>query len=103
MCDSETLVKVDKVLDCYDSLMNIKRSFGLVDVSSLFMRGKQEVANKLVKKRIPKPVQRLEEENEKKYYSHYSSYSEPVVSSDCGGSVSYSSGCGCGSSYRSGC
>lgn len=104
MCDNETLVKIDKVLDCYDSLMNIKCSFGFVDVSSLFMQEKKEAVNKLVKKRTPKPVQRLEEETEKKHYSHYSSsYSESVVSSGCGGSVSYSSGCGCGSSYRSGC
>lgn len=102
MCDSDTLARVDKVLDCYESLVNIKRSFGFVDVSSLFKKD-QNTAKKLVKKRVTKPVQ-PKDEYEDKHYRHYSSsYHEPVSSSGCGGSVSYSSGCGCGSSYRSGC
>ncbi len=102
MCDNETLSRVDKVLDCYDSLMNLKRSFGFVDVSALF-KEKENAAKKLVKKRVTKPVQ-PKDEYEDKHYRHYSSsYHEPVSSSGCGGGVSYSSGCGSGSSYRSGC
>lgn len=104
MCDSETLAKVDKVLDCYESLMNIKNSFGFVDVSSLFVKEKKEETKKLVKKKAPRKVAIPRDTYEEKHYRHYSSsYHEPVVSSGCGGSVSYSSGCGCGSSYRSGC
>lgn len=103
MCDGETLAKVDKVLECYDSLVNIKASFGFVDVSSLFAKEKETEGKKLVKKRPARKVQ-PKDEYEDKHYRHYSSsYHEPVVSSGCGGSVSYSSGCGCGSSYRSGC
>lgn len=107
MCDSETLEKVDRVLECYDSLMNIKHSFGFVDVSSLFAKEKEE-AKKLVKKRQTKPVvQQQKADYTEKHYRHYtSSYREPVISSSCGGSDSlptWSSGCGGGSSYRSGC
>lgn len=102
MCDNETLAKVDKVLDCYDSIINLKRTFGSVDVSSLFKEA-VNAGKKLVKRRVTKPVQ-PKDEYEDKHYRHYSSsYHEPVSSSGCGGSVSYSSGCGCGSSYRSGC
>lgn len=102
MCDNETLAKVDKVLDCYDSIINLKRTFGSVDVSSLFKES-VNAGKKLVKRRVTKPVQ-PKDEYEDKHYRHYSSsYHEPVSSSGCGGSVSYSSGCGCGSSYRSGC
>lgn len=104
MCDGETLAKVDKVLDCYDSLVNIRASFGFVDVSSLFAKEKENEGKKLVKKKPVRKVQQPKDEYEDKHYHHYSSsYHEPVVSSGCGGSVSYSSGCGCGSSYRSGC
>lgn len=107
MCDDETLSKVDKVLECYDSLIDLKTTFGFVDVSSLFLKEKEVEGRKLVKKRSTKPVRPvrpLKDEYEDKHYRHYSSsYHEPVVSSGCGGSVSYSSGCGCGSSYRSGC
>lgn len=102
MCDNETLARVDKVLDCYDSIINLKRTFGSVDVSSLF-KDAVNAGKRLVKKKVTKPVQ-AKDEYEDKHYRHYSSsYHEPVSSSGCGGSVSYSSGCGCGSSYRSGC
>lgn len=103
MCDSETLARVDKVLDCYDSIINLKRSFGSVDVSSLF-KEKVNTGKKLVKRRFPKPIEQRKDEYEDKHYRHYSSsYQEPVSLSGCGESVSYSSGCGSGSSYRSGC
>lgn len=107
MCDGETLANVDKVLECYDSLIDLKTTFGFVDVSSLFLKEKEIEGRKLVKKRPAKPVRPVrppKDEYEDKHYRHYSSsYHEPVASSGCGGSVSYSSGCGCGSSYRSGC
>lgn len=103
MCDNETLAKVDKVLDCYDSIINLKRTFGSVDVSALF-KDAVNAGKRLVKKKVTKPVEQVKDEYEDKHYRHYSSsYHEPVSSSGCGGSVSYSSGCGCGSSYRSGC
>lgn len=104
MCDEDTLVKVDKVLDCYDSLVDIKNNFGFVDVSSLFLNEKAEGGKKLAKKKMVEPRRVPKDDYEDKHYRHYSSsYREPVVSSGCGGSVSYSSGCGCSSSYRSGC
>lgn len=104
MCDSDTLDKVDKVLECYDSLVDIKRSFGFVDVSSLFDNEKKDTVRRLVKKReVPRRTQ-VRDEYEDKHYHHYSSsYQQPSYSSGCGGSPSYSSGCGGGSSYRSGC
>lgn len=114
MCDDETLTKVDKVLDCYDSLIDLKNNFGFVDVTSFFSKKNIVEEKKLVKKKTVKSPQPSKDKYEDKHYRHYSSsYHEPVVSSGCGGSISYSSGCGgstsyhssynYGSSFRSGC
>ena len=99
MCDEETLDKIDKVLDCYDSLMNLKESFGYVDVSSLFSKAKEERCSKKLEKKMlnrQKQVQRTRTENEDKHYHHYSGgFGESTWSS-------WASSCG-GGSFRSGC
>lgn len=98
MCDSETLSKVDKVLACYDSLMDIKYNFGYVDVTSLFISKKKEESKKLTKKVPAKQVQSPKEKTtyEEKHYHHYTSSYNDTWSSGCGGSSG-------GGSYRSGC
>lgn len=92
MCDQETLEKIDKVLTCYGSLMDLKRNFGYVDVTSLFV--KEPEAKKLSKR----PPKRQEQPKPRTVYEekHYHHYVEPSYSSGCGG------GSG-GGSYRSGC
>lgn len=92
MCDEETLGKIDKVLTCYGSLMDLKRNFGYVDVTSLFVK---EPESKKLSKRPPK---RQEQQKPRTVYEekHYHHYVEPSYSSGCGG------GSG-GGSYRSGC
>lgn len=88
MCDKKTLDKVDKVMDCMDSIFDLKSKLGFVDVTSLFNNPMSGSGKRLVKRIIP------DTEYEDKHYRHYSSSYHDT---------SYSSGCGGGGSSRSGC
>ena len=104
MCDNDTLAKVDKVLECFDSLADLKNKLGYVDVTTLFLKPKNE---KTFSKRKtqpmpqprprPKPRPQPRDDYEDKHYRHYSSSYPEYWSSGCGG------GSSSGGSHRSGC
>ena len=85
MVEAKTIIKIDNILSCLDSILQIRNLMGGFDITNLF--NEQVKGKKLSKKPLIQP------EYQEKHYSHYQSDS----STSCGG---YSSN-NCGtSSYR---
>jgi hypothetical protein len=80
MTDDETIEKVDKVIMCFESIMNIKNVLGHVDIATMFQE-KEEIKGRGLKKVPIHQTKYIE-----KHYHHY----EPTVSSSCGSSSSTS-------------
>ena len=90
MTDNETIKKVDKVIQCLDSLLSIKAAIGVVDVETIINAPNTERGKSL--KKVPITQARYAD----KHYNHYESSS----SSSCGTSSSSCYTCGASSSRR---
>ena len=78
MTDKETVDQVDKILDCLDGLLKIKKSLGVVDIAAIINAPNTEKGKAL--KKIPITQNQYAD----KHYNHYESDSSSSSCYSCG-------------------
>lgn len=86
MTDQETIDKVDKIISCLDSIINIKNSLGFIDIS-VIINAPTEKGKKLRKVPI------TQREYADKHYNHYERDDSSTSCYSCGSSSTSRSRC----------
>ena len=86
MTDQETIDKVDKIISCLDSIINIKNSLGFIDIS-VIINAPTEKGKKLRKVPI------TQREYADKHYNHYERDNSSTSCYSCGSSSTSRSRC----------
>jgi hypothetical protein len=101
MTDKQTIDKVDKILDCLEGLLQVKKSLGVVDISVIINAPNTEKGKAL--KKIPI----IQHQYADKHYHHYERDNSSSSCYTCGSSSNSSSSscytCGASSTSRSRC
>ena len=84
MADKETITQIELILSCLDSVLEIKKVMGSINIQTILNKNKEQNKKEYIK------LKHQEDKYEKKHYRHYH-YDDDNYSSSCeGGSISTS-------------
>ena len=84
MADKETITQIELILSCLDSVLEIKKVMGSINIQTILNQNKEQNKKEYIK------LKHQEDKYEKKHYRHYH-YDDDNYSSSCeGGSISTS-------------
>lgn len=86
MADKETVTQIELILSCLDSVLEIKKVMGSINIQTILNQNKEQNKKEYIK------VKHQEDKYEEKHYHHYH-YDDDNYSSSCGGGSISTSRC----------